>query len=57
MVGGVFEVEDAGEAGAGEPRVVPGAVGLLGGEEVLDAGFDGRAGKRRVLRSWCLVLS
>ena len=43
LITGVFEIKDFGEAGAGEPGVVPGAVGELGGEEVVDAAGDGGA--------------
>src|SRR5437016_5993698 len=45
----VLEIEDAGEAGAGEGLLDPGAVVLLGSDQELDAGANlrtvGRAGR------------
>ena len=38
----ITEVEDSGEAGAGERGLVPGAVGQLGLDQVIDAAADGR---------------
>src|SRR3954453_19489029 len=39
----IFQVEHLGEAGAGERLLEPAAVGLLGGEEVLERGPGGGA--------------
>ena len=38
----ILEIEDAGEAGAGEFELVPSAIGTLGVEQVTQATVDGR---------------
>ena len=47
----ILQVEDPGEAGAGEAGLVPGAVGALRLEQVLDAAADGLARRRARRRS------
>ena len=42
----IAKVKDAGEAGAGELGLVPGAVGQLGLEQVIDAAADAAGEKR-----------